>query len=79
MVEKSVKCAPLSQGVSGMKGFGIHFGSTLCFGSCMQFSVPSMSCVSVSDRHTGSTSTVSSNPNSFPFTSVALYVSRALS
>jgi hypothetical protein len=49
-----------------MKGFGIHFGSTLRFGTvACTISVPSMSCV----RHTGSTCAASSNPFLFLFES----------
>jgi hypothetical protein len=54
------------QAAPRMKGFGIHFGSTLRFGTvACTVSVPSMSCVSFSDRRTGSAYASSSNPISF--------------
>ena len=64
--ERHESCTLVSQGVSGMKGFGIHLGSTLCFDTVpCTVSVPSMSCVSFSERHTDSVYVTSSNLKHF--------------
>ncbi len=60
-------------------GFGVHVGSTLRFGDVTcTVSVPWMSYVFFSDRHTGSVCAVCSNPISFSFWSCELYSNRAL-